>query len=75
MLRTLPDDSGGTAPAGHEEVRGWKVREGWLRPLTAAQVFDAYCTHARTGEPVPPEPGVDHLPGLDLPHPGGPVHC
>jgi hypothetical protein len=71
VLRTLPADGSG----GSEQVRGWKVRDGWLRPLTAAQVFDAYCTHAGTGEPVPPEPGVEYLPGLFLPHPGGPVHC
>jgi hypothetical protein len=87
VLRTLPPDApGGTAPGrtdragtgGAETVRGWAVERGWLTPLTAAEVFDAYCTDARTGEPVPPEPGVNHLPGHPLPppppdpHPGHP---
>jgi len=56
-------------------VRGWSLDAAWLRPLTAAEVFTAYCTDAGTGEPVGPEPGVEYLPGLDLPHPGGGLHC
>lgn len=75
VLRTLPAVSPGAAGSGSEEVRGWKARDGWLQALTAAQVFDAYCTHAQTGTPVPPEPGVDHLPGITLPHPGEAMHC
>jgi hypothetical protein len=76
VLRTHPPTPRPDGDAtGREQVRGWKARDGWLEPLTAAQVFDAYCTHAETGEPVPPEPGVDHLPGLMLPHPGGRPHC
>lgn len=75
VLRTLPAALPGAAGGGSEEVRGWKARDGWLQALTGAQVFDAYCTHAQTGDPVPPEPGVDHLPGITLPHPGQAVHC
>ncbi|UNO38758.1 hypothetical protein [Streptomyces sp. MST-110588] len=55
--------------ATHDTVRGWSLHDGWLRPLTAGEVFTAYCTDVETGEPVPPEPGVEHLPGLPLPPP------
>lgn len=68
VLRTV---SGNTP----DLVRGWNLDSAWLRPLTAAEVFTAYCTDAGTGEPIAPEPGVDYLPGLDLPHPGGGLHC
>ncbi|MFD7667416.1 hypothetical protein [Streptomyces sp. NPDC059788] len=54
---------------GRDTVRGWVLRDAWLRPLSAAEVFTAYCTDAGTGEPVPPEPGVDHEPGLEIPDP------
>lgn len=58
-------------------VRGWRLDPGgcWLRPLTAAEVFAAYCTDPATREPVAPEPGVEHAPGHELPHPGGELHC
>lgn len=58
-------------------VRGWRLDSGtcWLQPLTAAEVFTAYCTDPATGEPVAPEPGVDHAPGFELPHPGVGLHC
>ncbi|MEU8352780.1 hypothetical protein [Streptomyces sp. NPDC048845] len=54
----------------NDQVRGWVLRHAWPRPLTGAEVFTAYCTDPLTGEPVPPEPGVDHLPGILLPEPG-----
>ncbi|MEU8571107.1 hypothetical protein AB0C51_22655 [Streptomyces pathocidini] len=57
---------------GLDAVRGWALGDGWPQPLSAAQVFTAYCTDADTGEPVPPEPGVDYLPGIELPRPNGP---
>ncbi|MEU3752826.1 hypothetical protein AB0H17_08650 [Streptomyces olivoreticuli] len=57
------------APGRHDTVRGWSLRDGWLRPLSEAEVFAAYCTDARTGEPVPPEPGIDYRAGLRLPEP------
>ncbi|MCM2579261.1 hypothetical protein [Streptomyces meridianus] len=62
VLRSSTED-------GRDTVRGWSLRDGWLRPLTEAEVFSAYCTDAETGEPVPPEPGVDYRPGLTLPPP------
>ena len=62
VLRSSTED-------GRDTVRGWSLRDGWPRPLTEAEVFAAYCTDAETGEPVPPEPGVDYRPGLPLPPP------
>ncbi|TJZ44188.1 hypothetical protein FCH28_30615 [Streptomyces piniterrae] len=58
------DTTNATHP--HDTVRGWALRDSWLRPLTAAEVFTAYCTDADTGEPIPPEHGVDYAPGLTL---------
>jgi hypothetical protein len=52
-----------------ETVRGWRLHQGWLAPLTEGQVFSAYCTHAETGEPIAPEPDVDYAAGLPLPRP------
>lgn len=52
-----------------ETVRGWCLQHGWLTPLTEGEVFSAYCTHAETGEPLPPEPGVDYGAGIPLPRP------
>ncbi|UGY94795.1 hypothetical protein [Streptomyces gobiensis] len=58
-----------TSRDGREVVRGWQLNDGWLWPLTEAEVFTAYCTDATTGEPVPPEPGVDYRPGIPVPRP------
>ncbi|UQX00164.1 hypothetical protein [Streptomyces sp. RerS4] len=49
-----------------DRVHGWRLDRGRLLPLTAAAVFDAYCTDADTGEPVPPEPGVTYCPGWEV---------
>lgn len=73
------DDGDLTAGSGaaQDVVRGWSLDPPrcWLRPLTAAEVFTAYCTDPATREPLAPEPGVDHAPGFALPHPGGDLHC
>ncbi|MFE1784186.1 hypothetical protein ACFW9F_16780, partial [Streptomyces sp. NPDC059506] len=53
-------------PGARDTVRGWALHDGWLRPLTEAEVFNAYCTDAATGEPVAPEPGVDHRAGIHI---------
>ncbi|WP_269856392.1 hypothetical protein [Streptomyces sp. RPT161] len=64
VLRT-----GRGTPGEPDRVRGWSLRDGWLHPLTEAEVFNAYCTDAETGEPVPPEPGVTYCAGTPLPPP------
>ncbi|MBP2401770.1 hypothetical protein [Streptomyces syringium] len=61
-----------TTPGHPDTVRGWGLRDGRLRPLSEAEVFDAYCTDADTGEPVPPEPGVAYRAGLPLDDPEEP---
>ncbi|GAA3074076.1 hypothetical protein FHS39_004378 [Streptomyces olivoverticillatus] len=55
-----------TTPGRPVTVRGWKLKDGGLRPLTEAEVFSAYCTDAETGEPVPPEHGVAYREGIRL---------
>ncbi|MGW1870446.1 hypothetical protein ACWCPS_33490 [Streptomyces mauvecolor] len=52
-----------------ERVRGWRIRGGWLIPLTAGEVFSAYCTDALTGDPLSPEPDVEYSAGLSIPTP------
>ncbi|MER6099842.1 hypothetical protein ABT154_29080 [Streptomyces sp. NPDC001728] len=49
-----------------DRLHGWRLTGGTLTPLTEAEVFSAYCTDARTGEPLPPEPGVEHRAGFPL---------
>ncbi|MGW2863405.1 hypothetical protein [Streptomyces sp. NPDC001205] len=52
-----------------QRVCGWRIRDGWLFPLTAGEVFSAYCTDALTGEPLSPESGVEYSAGLPIPTP------
>lgn len=54
-------------PGDRDRLHGWRLSGGTLAPLTEAEVFAAYCTDARTGEPLSPEPGVDHRAGFPLP--------
>ncbi|WP_052862433.1 hypothetical protein [Streptomyces sp. Tu6071] len=63
-----------SGPDASDAVRGWRLREHTLRPLTAAEVFDAYCTDTETGEPIPPEPGVDYRAAPVLTPPRTPSH-
>ncbi|WP_326794543.1 hypothetical protein OG946_02675 [Streptomyces sp. NBC_01808] len=58
-----------TGADGRERVRGWRLRDGWLAPLTEKEVYAAYCTNARTGAPLPPEPDVTYSAGTPLPRP------
>jgi hypothetical protein len=51
---------------GPDQVSGWSLRDGWLQPLSEGEVFNAYCTDAESGEPVPPEPGVEYRAGTPL---------
>ncbi|WP_037842902.1 hypothetical protein [Streptomyces sp. NRRL F-5126] len=55
-----------TAHGAPDRLHGWHLAEGHLAPLTAAEVFNAYCTDAETGEPIGPEPDVDYRAGFDL---------
>ncbi|MEV6115407.1 hypothetical protein AB0L59_23570 [Streptomyces sp. NPDC052109] len=55
-----------SAPETADRVYGWRLRSGDLEPLTAAEVFDAYCTDAETGDLIPPESGVDYCEPPDL---------
>ncbi|MFJ5710338.1 hypothetical protein [Streptomyces sp. NPDC093105] len=55
-----------THPDRPDRLHGWRLAGGTLSPLTEAEVFAAYCTDARTGEPLPPEHGVDHRAGFPL---------
>ncbi|MEF9881697.1 hypothetical protein [Streptomyces sp. P9-A4] len=55
-----------TTPDAPDRLHGWRLTGGTLTPLTEAEVFSAYCTDARTGEPLPPEPGVEHRAGFPL---------
>ncbi|MCM1949858.1 hypothetical protein NC315_31530 [Streptomyces sp. G2] len=64
-----------TRPGRPDRLHGWRLTDGTLAPLTEAEVFAAYCTDARTGEPLPPEHGVDHRAGFPLaPGPGAHHH-
>ncbi|MFJ9812410.1 hypothetical protein ACIRTB_29745 [Streptomyces sp. NPDC101158] len=58
-----------TTPGAPDRLHGWRLRGGHLHPLTEAEVFDAYCTDALTGEPIAPEPHVDYRAGFPLPPP------
>ncbi|WP_411077759.1 hypothetical protein [Streptomyces sp. cmx-10-25] len=55
-----------TAPDTPDRLHGWRLTDGTLIPLTEAEVFSAYCTDARTGEPLSPEPGVEYRAGFPL---------
>ncbi|MCP3759837.1 hypothetical protein [Streptomyces sp. TBY4] len=59
-----------TTEGDRDRVHGWRLDRGRLVPLSAAAVFNAYCTDADTGEPVGPEPGVDYCPGYEVDEPG-----
>ncbi|NJP49077.1 hypothetical protein HCJ93_03050 [Streptomyces sp. SBST2-5] len=62
------------APGRPDRVYGWRLRAHTLEPLTAAEVFDAYCTDIETGDLIAPESNVDYCappdlgPGPDTPH-------
>ncbi|MFJ6941138.1 hypothetical protein [Streptomyces sp. NPDC101132] len=57
-----------TTPDLPDRVHAWRLDHGAVRPLTAGEVFNAYCTDAETGELVPPEPGVEHRAGYPVDH-------
>ncbi|MEE1789425.1 hypothetical protein PUR28_01290 [Streptomyces sp. BE308] len=49
-----------TQNAAGESVCGWRFKDSDPQPLNSAEVFDAYCHNPRTGEVLPPEPGVEY---------------
>jgi hypothetical protein len=49
-----------SVPGTTDRVYGWRLRAEELEPLTAGEVFDAYCTDIGSGDLVPPESGVDY---------------
>ncbi|MFB8182377.1 hypothetical protein ACFC8N_41565 [Streptomyces sp. NPDC055966] len=53
-------------PGTPDRVYGWRLRCGELQPLTAAEVFDAYCTDVESGDLISPESGVDYDAPPDL---------
>ncbi|MGW2616263.1 hypothetical protein [Streptomyces sp. NPDC001500] len=54
------------APGVRDQIYGWRLRGEGLEPLTAGEVFDAYCTDAESGELISPESGVDYCFPPDL---------
>ncbi|MGW3308238.1 hypothetical protein ACWDG9_16815 [Streptomyces sp. NPDC001073] len=71
LMRTTPSD-----PETHQRVHGWRVLHGRLAPLTAAEVFEAYCTSPIRGDLISPESSVDYCAGFELPeNTDEPVHC
>ncbi|MGW3328799.1 hypothetical protein [Streptomyces virginiae] len=59
-----------TGQGGRDRVHGWRLDRGRLTALSAAAVFNAYCTDADTGDPVAPESGVEYCPGYEVDAPG-----
>jgi len=62
-----------TAPDTSDRVYGWRLRGERLEPLTAGEVFDAYCTDIESGDLVSPESGVDYCAPPDLGDDGPPT--
>ncbi|MCX5307255.1 hypothetical protein OG304_27960 [Streptomyces sp. NBC_00160] len=59
-----------TGEGRRDRVHGWRLDRGRLTALSAAAVFNAYCTDADTGDPVAPESGVEYCPGYEVDAPG-----
>ncbi|MFE2511055.1 hypothetical protein ACFXC9_21785 [Streptomyces naganishii] len=55
-----------TAPGTPDRIYGWRLREHTLEPLSAGEVFDAYCTDVDSGDLIAPESGVDYGTPPDL---------
>ncbi|MFD7622788.1 hypothetical protein [Streptomyces sp. NPDC059802] len=55
-----------SSSGAQDRVHGWRLTRGNLLPLSAGEVFSAYCTDADTGEPVAPESHVEYCAGFDL---------
>ncbi|MER6959819.1 hypothetical protein [Streptomyces sp. NPDC000618] len=55
-----------SAPDTPDRIYGWRLRGEGLEPLTAGEVFDAYCTDVESGDLISPESGVDYCFPPDL---------
>ncbi|MFJ3305414.1 hypothetical protein ACIPSA_20280 [Streptomyces sp. NPDC086549] len=55
-----------SAPNTADRVYGWRLRGNGLEPLTAGEVFDAYCTDVESGDLISPESNVDYCVPPDL---------
>ncbi|WP_105974174.1 hypothetical protein [Streptomyces geranii] len=55
-----------TAPDTTDRIYGWRLRGNGVEPLTAGEVFDAYCTDAESGDLIAPESDVDYSTPPDL---------
>jgi hypothetical protein len=55
-----------SAPGTSDLIYGWRLRGDGLEPLTAGEVFDAYCTDIESGDLISPESGVDYCVPPDL---------
>jgi hypothetical protein len=55
-----------SGPGTTDRVYGWRLRGDDLRPLTAGEVFDAYCTDMDSGDIISPESDVDYCVPPDL---------
>ncbi|MEU2421903.1 hypothetical protein ABZ619_12855 [Streptomyces sp. NPDC007851] len=55
-----------SAPGTPDRVYGWRLRGDTLAPLTAGEVFDAYCTDIESGDLISPESDVDYCAPPDL---------
>jgi hypothetical protein len=55
-----------SAPGTSDRIYGWRLRGDGLEPLTAGEVFDAYCTDIDSGDLISPESDVDYCVPPDL---------
>ncbi len=55
-----------STPSGPDRIHGWRLRGYGLEPLTAGEVFDAYCTDVESGDLISPESNVDYCAPPDL---------
>ncbi|GAA3782776.1 hypothetical protein GCM10022403_016650 [Streptomyces coacervatus] len=55
-----------SAPGTTDRVYGWRLRGEGIAPLTAGEVFDAYCTDIESGDLISPESDVDYCVPPDL---------
>ncbi|MEU6379691.1 hypothetical protein [Streptomyces sp. NPDC046909] len=62
-----------STPGTTDRIYGWRLRGEGLEPLTAGEVFDAYCTDIESGDLISPESDVDYCVPPDL-GPTGPTH-